>query len=116
MEFINTDSAFFSFGIGAGILWYIFLTFCLYKIAKKMGRNDAWNAFIPILNIFYVMDLAGYGLTGCLFLIIPILNIFVYISAWSEICKKLNKSPWLALLMLFPPTSIILTAYLAFFD
>jgi hypothetical protein len=114
MEFLDPNSPSFFFSYGGGLLVYIVTSYCLYKIAKKLNRTDAWAAFIPVFNIFYVIDLAGSGAIGCIGLFIPIVNIVIWVLAWGKIAEKLGKPSILGLLALFPPFTIILTIYLAF--
>ena len=48
------------FGIGMMFFYlalYLFLGFCLMKIFKKAGRDDAWAGFIPIYNIIVLLDI-----------------------------------------------------------
>lgn len=42
------------FGIIVSLVFYIFNAIALYSISKKRGYNNAWIAFIPIVN-FYLM-------------------------------------------------------------
>jgi Family of unknown function (DUF5684) len=98
---------------------YVFFSFCWQTIFNKLGQENSWFAWIPILQN-YAMFKAGdepKPLLWTILLIIPLVNIvaiFILIKAFINITKKLGKSPWLLLLLLVPFVQILLFGYLAF--
>ena len=111
-----------------GFVFYIYISFCLYMIARKVGVADAWTAWIPIVNLWTFVEAAGkpwwwtaiiVGLT--LSSIVPIagmvlglLNLGVVIYLWMCISENLGKNRWLGLLMLVPIVNLFYPAVLAF--
>lgn len=101
------------------IALYVFFSFCWQTIFNKLGQENSWFAWIPILQN-YAMFKAGdepNPLLSTILLIIPLVNILVIfnlIKAFINITKKLGKSPWLLLLLLVPLGQILLFGYLAF--
>ncbi|GAB4381034.1 MAG: hypothetical protein Kow00121_38580 [Elainellaceae cyanobacterium] len=111
------------FGVGQVILillLYIYSAFMCQKIFERCGVKNAWFAWIPILGT-YANFKAGDEQQPVLWTIlslVPCVNIVavvMLILAWTRICRKVGKSPWLLLLFLVPYIgSMILLGYLAF--
>lgn len=98
------------FGIVQLILYiiiYVVFAFLLQKILERCRVENAWFAWIPILNTYKTFE-AGDNENPVLWTIlsiIPCVNIVAIvflIIAWVKICQKLGKSPWLLLLGLIP--------------
>jgi hypothetical protein len=98
---------------------YVFVGFTCQKIFEKCNVENAWFAWIPILNN-YANFQAGdeeQALLWTLLMLVPCVNIvalFKLIIAWINICKKLGKSPWLLLIWLIPLGQLVFLGYLAF--
>jgi hypothetical protein len=93
---------------------YIYMAICLMKIAKKTGTNNAWFAWIPILNIVLMVQCAQKPLWWIILFFIPFANIVAAIIIWMAIAKKLGKPEWLGILMIIPIANLIIPGYLAF--
>jgi len=107
-----------------GLAIYVFTAWCTMKIADKTGTENGWWAFIPILNLLLLLDIAEKPRLWALALIgaiIPLLNIiFIFviwggmIYIWMEIADKLGKPKfWGIIAALFAPIGI---GYLALSD
>lgn len=89
------------------IIIYVIFAFLLQKILERCRVENAWFAWIPILNTYKIFE-AGDNENPVLWTIlsiIPCINIVAIvflIIAWVKICQKLGKSPWLLLLVLIP--------------
>lgn len=115
-------------GIFAGammIIWfvvvaamYVVMALSLYKIAIKTKTNveNAWFAWVPILNIILMLNIAGFSGWYIFVLMIPFANIVFLIYIWMLISKACGKPDYLGLLMLVPLANIILPLYLAYGD
>ena len=108
-------------GIGMIIFWvviYVFLAFCLAKIAKKLGmplgKAFIW-ALIPIANVFLFLKLAAKPMWWFILLLIPIVNIVVGIMAWMAIAERCGKPGWWGIVIgLVPIVNIVFIIILAF--
>lgn len=99
---------------------YGFIAFCWQTIFTKCGVENPWFAWIPILNTY-----AGFKAGGeqepvlwTVLTLVPCINIVAvvkFVIAWINICKKIEKSPWLLLAILIPVIGApLLFGYLAF--
>ncbi|MBD3238333.1 MAG: hypothetical protein GF332_01685 [Candidatus Moranbacteria bacterium] len=106
------------------VVIYVFYSFCLYKIAKKLNQDKPWIAWIPIAQ--FVVLLKGANLSpwialGFLALIIPIVNFIVGIGAiillaycFMKVGEKLGYPTWVGLFVILPLGNIIIPAIFAF--
>jgi len=86
---------------------YLFMSFCLMKIFKKAGRQDAWAAFVPIYNTYVLFEIAGRPGWWVFLAFIPFVGgliVFVLsIIAMIDLAKSFGKSSgYAALLILLP--------------
>ena len=94
----------------AAIAYYIVAAFGIMKLAKKFNIPNPWMAWIPILNIWLLLQIAGLQWWWLLIILfgglIPvigtIISALVAIYIWMLIAKKAGKDQWFALLMLIP--------------
>jgi hypothetical protein len=100
--------------IAIGVVAYIYLGFCLMTIAGKFGRDDGWMSFIPIVNFWYICVLADKPGWWVILMLIPFVNIIIFILAWWAIAEKCNKPGWLAILFIVPIVNLIVPGYIAF--
>jgi len=97
---------------------YVVLALSLYKIAMKTKTNvvHAWFAWVPILNVILMLNIAGFSGWYIFLLMIPFVNIVFLIYIWMKISKACGKPDYLGILMLVPLANIILPLYLAYGD
>lgn len=118
------------------LLFYLYYSFCLYRIARKLDLSNAWMAWIPILQIWINVAAAGKSVGTLLLLFSPVIGAAIavvspmvggiialvgvvvasilYIYLWMRISENLGESKWLGLLLLVPVANIVLPGYLAF--
>lgn len=100
--------------LGAGFLAYIYAAVCLMTIAGKLGANNGWWAWIPLLNLILFTQIAGKSMLWVIGLIIPFINIIFFILAVNSLAEKLGKPGWVGFLLLIPITWPFMPLYLAF--
>ncbi len=97
------------------LVLYAFSAFCLQKIAQRTGHDDnGWYAWVPILNLFLMVQIAEKEWWWILLMFIPYVNIVIIVILWMGISEARGKSPWLGLLIVVPIAPLFLMAYLAF--
>jgi len=106
---------FFSIVVGLGS--YIYCALALMKIAKRLDYENAWFAWIPILNLVLMFQLGEQNPVLLLLLLIPGVGAVVVgvlsIIALMKICEKRGYDKMLGLLSLVPVASYVLLGILA---
>jgi hypothetical protein len=102
------------FALIVAILTYIYMAICLMKIAKKTGTDNAWMAWIPILNLLLLLQIAKKPIWWIILFFIPLANIVFIVLLWMAVAKALGKPEWLGILMIVPIANLIVPGYLAF--
>src|SRR5439155_26060930 len=95
---------------------YVFLALALQTIAKKTNTQDAWWAWIPILNILLMLNIAKKPLWWILLLLIPLVNIVIGIIVWMGVAEARGKPNWWGILMIVPVANLFVPGYLAWSD
>jgi hypothetical protein len=103
-----------TFFIVLAIAPYLFFCLCLFLIAKKLYVPSPWIAWIPFVQIWTIVSSAGKPWWWILFMLVPIVNVFVSIYLWMCITENLRRNKWLGLLMLLPIINFIFLGILAF--
>ena len=93
---------------------YAYYSYSLQRIASRTYTENAWMAWIPILNMVLLCRVARQSLWFIIGLLIPYVNILVLIYLWAEIAGILGKTKWLGLLTIVPVANLALPGYLAF--
>ncbi len=100
--------------LAASIVFYLYNSICLSKIANKTNTSCGWFAWLPILNIFLMLMIARKSFWWIILLLIPLVNFVCIIIIWMEIAKMRNKPAWLGFLMMLPVANFLIIGYLAF--
>src|SRR5512145_3259148 len=107
-----------------GLAVWIFCAWCTNKIADKLGVENGWWAYIPILHAILWLDMAGKPRMWALAfigMVIPIVNILAGLAVmvgsvivWMEIADRLGKEKfWGVIAAILSPIGI---GYLALSD
>jgi hypothetical protein len=111
---MNHHEGFNGVGCFVGILFYLYFSGAVFMIANKTGTDNAWFAFVPILNIVLLIQIADKPIWWILLFFIPLVNIVMAALVWMGVAEARGKPSWLGLLMLVPGVNLILMGYLAF--
>ncbi|MTJ10883.1 MULTISPECIES: DUF5684 domain-containing protein [unclassified Anabaena] len=96
---------------------YLFSSYCFYNIYEKLGEENAWFAWVPILNNWIMYKVGGQSPWWVVGLFIPLVNIVAAVfllMALIKIVEKLGKNPWLILLMIVPIVNFVILYNFAF--
>ena len=112
--------AFFVFFLLFILAYYIYTSLAVMTIAKKTKTPNAWFAWIPILNIYLVTQIAGVSgwVTAAFLLIfIPFFGglIVTAIGVWLfwKIAARLKLPEWYAILMIIPIVNLVMLGIMA---
>jgi len=111
--FVGIMPTLFLMGIGS----YILEALILQSIYKKAGYSRPWMAWIPIVNVFPMLQLGGHSWTWIFILLIPFLGaiifLIVYIKSLWRVFEMAGYDGALSLLTLIPFVNIIMLAIVA---
>lgn len=110
----------FEFSAGGApvlIVWaviYAYMAFSLMTIANKTGTENGWFAWIPILNVILMLQIASKPLWWIILMFIPFVNIVIIIMTWMAIAEARGFPSWWGVLFIVPFVNLIVPGYLAF--
>ena len=95
---------------------YLYCALCLHIISNKVNINagNGWMAWIPIANVFLMLQISGRPSWWFLLFLIPIVNLIVGMILWMDISEARQKPRWLGVLVLIPYGGLFFLGYLAF--
>ena len=93
---------------------HIFFAIFQFILAKKMNTENAWMAFIPFLNAYLLVKMAGKPGWWLLLFFVPFANIVFQIIVLHEISKKRGYGAGMTVGLLF--LGIVFFPYLALTD
>jgi hypothetical protein len=88
----------FVFGIGL----YAFFAYTMQKMAQKLGIENSWMAWVPVLNIYLMVLMADKPVWWIALFFLPFVNFVAPIVIWMAIAERLGKPNWFGLLIMVP--------------
>ncbi len=101
---------------GINLVIYLFFGFTLFMIGKKTGAPLPWLAFVPIASLYVWVKSAAKPAWWIILLLIPLVNIVIWIVTSLAIARERGKSTVWGVLLFIPCTTPIALIYLAFSD
>jgi hypothetical protein len=95
---------------------YVYISLALQTIAKKTNTENPWLAWIPIANVFLMLNIAKEPLWWFILCLIPFVNIVVLIIVCMAIAEARGKPSWWGILYIVPVANLIVPGYLAWAD
>jgi hypothetical protein len=95
---------------------YVYTSLALQTIAQKTNTENPWLAWIPIVNIVLMLNIAKKPVWWILLLLIPVVNIVIAVIIWMAIAEARNKPNWWGILAIVPFVNLIVPGYLAWSD
>ena len=102
---------FFVFVVG-----YVYMALALQTIATKTSTPNEWLAWVPIANVFLMLQIAKKPLWWFILFLIPLVNIVIAIMVWMGIAEARQKPNWWGILMIVPIANLVVPGYLAWAD
>jgi uncharacterized membrane protein len=99
-----------------GLAAYVYMSMALQTIAKKTNTENAWWAWVPIINIILMLNIAKKPLWWIILCLIPFVNIIIFIIVWMAIAVARGKPNWWGILIIIPVANLIVPGYLAWAD
>ena len=97
-----------------GLVLYVFSSFCYKLICRKTGKETGVIIWIPFVRYIPLLQVAKMPEWLVILLLVPGVNLVVFILMWAKVCEARGKSPWLVILWFIPIVNIAFLPYLAF--
>jgi len=81
------------FSLSMAVL-YIYMSLALMAIATKTNTENGWLAWIPIANVFLVLNIAQKPVWWIILCLIPLVNIVIFILVWMAVAEARHKPNW----------------------
>lgn len=95
------------------LAFYVYLALALQTIANKTHTENAWMAWIPILNLILLLNVAKKPLWWFILFLIPIVSLVMAIIVWMAVAEARGKPSWWGILLIVPLVGLIVPGYLA---
>jgi magnesium-transporting ATPase (P-type) len=95
---------------------YVYFSLALKTIAQKTNTENAWWAWVPILQIILTLNIAKKPVWWIILMFIPLVNIVIAIIVWMAIAEARQKPSWWGILLIVPVIGIFVPGYLAWAD
>jgi uncharacterized protein DUF5684 len=102
--------------LGLCLAVYVYWALALGAIAVKTKTPNPWLAWIPIIHLFLVIDIAKKPAWWFVLFLIPLVNIVILILVWMGVARARRKPDWWGILMIVPLANLIVPGYLAWSD
>ena len=95
---------------------YVYTALAVQTIAQKTNTENPWLAWIPIINIILLLNIAKKPIWWIILCLIPLVNIIIFIIVWMAVAEARNKPNWWGILLIVPVVGLIVPGYLAWSD
>jgi hypothetical protein len=109
-------TGFFTFFLILMLAMYVYMALALQTIATKTNTENPWLAWIPIINLVLLLNIAKKPIWWFILFLIPLVGIVVGIIVWMAVAEARGKPNWWGILLIVPLVGIIVPGYLAWSD
>lgn len=109
-------AAFFVFFLIIGLAMYVYYALAFQTIAKKTNTPNDWWAWIPILNIVLLLNIAKKPIWWIILFFIPLVGLVVSVIVLMAVAEARNKPSWWGIMFIIPIMNLIAPGYLAWAD
>ena len=98
------------------VVWlaaYVYCAMAFMTIATKTGTENPWMAWIPIINLWLMIQIAQKEAWWIILFFIPLANIVATVVITMAIAERVGKPSWWGILMIVPIANLIVPGYLA---
>ena len=95
---------------------YVYCALAVQTIAQKTNTENPWLAWIPIVNIILLLNIAKKPIWWIVLFLIPLVNIIIGVIVWMAVAEERKKPNWRGILIIVPFVGLIVPGYLAWSD
>jgi Family of unknown function (DUF5684) len=99
-----------------GLAFYVYLSLAVQTIANKTHTENSWMAWIPIVNLFLLLNIAKKPAWWFVLFLIPVVSLVMVIIVWMAVAEARGKPSWWGILLIVPLVGLIVPGYLAWSD
>jgi hypothetical protein len=100
--------------LGVLAVTYIIVSALFWMICRKTHNSPGPLVWVPVLQLIPLLRAANMSRAWFFIYFVPVINIIGLIVWAIKICKTRGKSPFVAFLLILPPTTLFAFLYLAF--
>lgn len=93
---------------------YVYICLSMMVIANKTNTPNAWLAWIPIIQVILMIQIARKPIWWIVLLLIPVVNFVIGVIVWMGIAEQRRKPSWVGVLVIVPVVNFFIPGYLAF--
>ncbi len=98
------------------VAMYVYMALAIQTIATKTNTESAWLAWIPIINLILLLNIAKKPIWWFILFLIPLVGIVVAVIVWMDVAVARGKPNWWGILLIVPGIGLIVPGYLAWSD
>jgi len=98
------------------VAMYVYCALAIQTIAQKTHTENPWLAWIPIVNIVLLLNIAKKPIWWIILFLIPVVGIIIAVIVWMAVAEARNKPNWWGILIIIPGVGLIVPGYLAWSD
>ena len=95
---------------------YAYFSYSFMVIANKTNTPNGWMAWIPIINIILILNIAKKPVWWIILFLIPLVNLIFAIITMIGVAEARGKGAIWGVLIIIPFINLIVPGYLAFTD
>lgn len=102
---------------------YVYVSWALWSIAKKVGAPNPWIAWLPFVKVCYLPTIAKlpwWYFVAIILFIVPFVGPFIFLALivwWFWLIAEARGKPgWWGILMAIPLVNLIVLGLLAWSD
>lgn len=102
--------------IGAIVVWplfYLYISLCVYLIAKKVGEPTAWYAWVPIMNMVLICQMGETSPWWVIACFVPYVGGLVALVLMLNLPRALGIDDATRFLAVVPVVNLVYIGYLA---
>ncbi len=102
------------FVLTMGLVMWLVISVPIMAMARRVGHDMPWLAFIPIAQLWLLIDIAGRDWWFLLLMFVPVVNLGVLVWIGMGLADTFNQPQWLGILMLVPLVNLAVLYYFGF--
>lgn len=95
---------------------YVYFALAISTIARKTNTPNAWYAWVPILNMVLVLNVAKKPVWWFILFFVPFVNMVILILTWMAVAQARGRPDWWGVFIIAPIANFILPGILAWSD